>query len=100
MTYFQRVEGASENFRAFCTDAACDVIFSNSRGGGATAPGCHPLRAPMDYTQHKCSYCMSCAITAQPAPFIDPASTNLFATFLMLDNDIRTVTQVITYGIG
>ena len=38
--------GASENFRVFCRTAAYDVIFSNSRGG-ASAPPCPPLRAPM-----------------------------------------------------
>ena len=45
-TIFRRAEGASENFRVICRTAAYDVIFSNSRGG-ASAPPCPFLRAPM-----------------------------------------------------
>ena len=40
------VEGASKNFRVFCTTAAYEVIFSNSRGEQGP-----PLRAPMNSTR-------------------------------------------------
>ena len=36
--YLWRAPGASENFGVFCRTAAYDVTFSNSRGGGASAP--------------------------------------------------------------
>ena len=35
-------EGASENFRVFCTETAYDIEIFKSRGGGVTAPGFPP----------------------------------------------------------